>query len=354
MINERISKRVLTLGCDYKSTHGGISTVINSYSKIYHTFRFLPTSKCRSKIRNLVDLLIAVIIFSTKCCSRSIAIVHIHTASNNSFRRKKLFIDIAHLFGKRIVLHIHGGSFKEYTESNKKLVESTIAKVDTIIALSTYWKEYFKATYPEKDVIIVPNIVEYPRTDFSIKKDSHIITATFLGLICNNKGIFDLVEIIKDNKEFLKGRFRLHIGGNGETERLCKYIEEHGLSEIIRFEGWVGPDKKSELLSSSDVFILPSYIEGVPISILEAMTYRLPILSTNVGGIPEIVNHGKNGFLHNPGDKEKLFEYIKAIIENNERNKQMGDVSFEIVKPHLPENVSQTLEEIYNNLINNQ
>lgn len=351
MINENISKRVLTLGCDYKSTQGGISTVISSYSKIYHTFRFLPTSKCRSKIRNLVDLLIAVIIFSTKCCSRSIAIVHIHTASNNSFRRKKLFIDIAHLFGKKIVLHIHGGSFKEYTENNKKLVESTIAKVDTIIALSTYWKEYFKSTYPEKDVIIVPNIVEYPRTDFSIKKDSHIITATFLGLICNNKGIFDLVEIIKDNKEFLKGKFSLHIGGNGETERLCKYIEEHGLSEIIRFEGWVGSDKKSELLSSSDVFILPSYIEGVPISILEAMTYRLPILSTNVGGIPEIVNHGENGFLHEAGDKEQLFTFIKRIIEEKEICRCMGDVSYEKAKPHLPDSVSTILENLYVKLL---
>ena len=351
MINERISKRVLTLGCDYKSTHGGISTVINSYSKIYHNFRFLPTSKCRSRIRNLVDLLIAVIIFSTKCCSRSIAIVHIHTASNNSFRRKKLFIDIAHLFGKKIVLHIHGGNFKEYTESNKKLVESTIAKVDTIIALSTYWKEYFKATYPEKDVIIVPNIVGYPRTDFSIKKDSHIITATFLGLICNNKGIFDLVEIIKDNKEFLKGRFRLHIGGNGETERLCKYIQDHELEDIIIFEGWVGPDKKSELLSSSDVFILPSYIEGVPISILEAMTYRLPILSTNVGGIPEIVNHGENGFLHEAGDKEQLFTYIKKIIEENETCRCMGDKSYEKVKSHLPNSVSTALDNLYVTLL---
>lgn len=352
MINERISKRVLTLGCDYRSTQGGISTVINNYSKIYQTFRFLPTSKCKGRISNLIVLFFAIIIFCVKCCSRSIAIIHIHTASNNSFRRKKLFIDIAHFFGKKIILHVHGGSFKEYTLNNRQMVEKTISKVDTIIALSTYWKEYFNAIYPKKNVIVVPNIVGYPKIDVKEREENLVVKATFLGLICKNKGIYDLVEVIKDNKEYLRGRFMLHIGGNGETEKLCKYIEVYELADIIKFEGWLGPEKKSELLSVSNVFILPSYIEGVPISILEAMTYRLPILSTNVGGIPEIVAHGENGFLYDAGDKGQLFTLIKKMIEDKEMCRRMGDASLKRVKPHLPDNISAVLENLYINLLN--
>lgn len=351
MIGSETSKKILTLGCDFQTTKGGISTVIGSYSRIYKPFRFLSTSHCKGRIRNILVLLYAIIVFCFKCTKPSIKIIHIHTASNNSFKRKSIFINIAHFFKKKIVLHVHGGAFKEYVEKNWDFVSSTISKVDIIVALSNSWKSYFEEKFSDTKTIVVPNIVEDPQPFEANKKDKTIVEALFLGLICDNKGIFDLVETIHHNRTYLEGKFKLHIGGNGETARLCKYIEKHELSKIISFEGWVDSTKKALLFSNCDVFILPSYIEGVPISILEAMTYRLPIISTNVGGIPEIVKHNENGYLHNPGEKEKLFEYMKAIVENKEKNKQMGDASYEKVKPHLPKNVSQTLEDIYKNLI---
>lgn len=354
MLGSEISRNILTLGCDYQTTKGGISTVIGSYSRIYKPFGFLSTSHCKGRTRNFLVLLYAIIVFCFKCIKPSIKIIHIHSASNNSFKRKRIFINIAHFFKKKIVLHIHGGAFKKYAEKNWGTVSSTISKVDIIIALSDSWKIYFEEKFPDTKTIVVPNIVENPQPSEAKKKDNSIVEAVFLGLICDNKGVFDLVETIHHNRAYLEGKFKMHIGGNGETERLCKYIEKHDLTKLVSFEGWVDSTKKAFLLSNCDVFILPSYFEGVPISILEAMTYRLPIISTNVGGIPEIVKHNKNGYLHNPGDKEKLFKYIKVIIENKERNKQMGDASFEKVKPHLPVNVSQILEETYNALINNQ
>lgn len=354
MISNNISKRVITLGCDYKTTKGGISTVICNYSSIYSTFRFIPTSKCKGSIRNLFDLLAAIIRFVTSSIFKKTNIIHIHTASNNSFLRKRIFIYIAKFLNKKIVLHVHGGAFKEFTEKNRKTVASTIAKVDTIVTLSYYWKEYFEKTYPNKKVITIPNIVEEPRPIARANDDKEITKAVFLGLICDNKGIFDLIETINEHKEYLKDKFRLYIGGNGDTKRLCDYIEQHNLSDIIVFKGWVDYNKKAELLSQSDVFILPSYIEGVPISILEAMSYKLPIISTNIGGIPEIVKDGENGYLHTPGDKVQLFNHIKSVIKSQEKNAKMGIDSYIKVQPHLPNNVSQSLETMYNNLLNNK
>lgn len=346
MINNEISKKVLTIGCNYKKTKGGISTVIGSYSQIYKPFNFLSTSNCNGLINNIIVLFFAITSFCIKCIKNDIKIVHIHAASNNSFLRKRIFINIAHFFKKKVVLHIHGGGFKEYTKKNNKIVSSTISKVDAIIALSDYWEKYFNETYPNKKVITIKNIVEEPKTTIKVK-NSDVTTAVFIGLICDNKGVFDLVETINENKEYLEGKFKLYIAGNGETNRLCDYIEKYNLNNIIEFKGWVDYNQKAELLSNSDVFILPSYIEGVPISILEAMTYKLPIIASNIGGIPEIVVNGENGYLHTPGDKLQLLNYINKTINDKELSLKMGINSYSKVQPHLPENVAQSLERMY-------
>lgn len=352
MISYNTSNRILTIGCDYKTTKGGIATVLKNYSKIYYPFHFIYTSRCRGKISNLCDLVCSVFIFFIKCFSSTKQIIHIHSASNSSFKRKAIFINIAYLFRKKIILHIHGGAFKEFTESNSNLVTSCISKVDVIIALSENWFYYFKEKYPNKKIVKVPNIVASPRPILRNKNNNYVTEAVFLGLINKNKGIFDLLRIIHENRDYLTGKFKLHIGGNGETEKLCEYIKEYDMSNLVIYEGWVNEKEKEQLLSNSDVFILPSYIEGVPISILEAMSYKLPIISTTVGGIPEIVQHLKNGFLFSPGQHEKLFSYIKEIIENKETAKEMGAKSFELVKAHFAENVSQVLESIYKELLN--
>ena len=132
---------------------------------------------------------------------------------------------------------------------------------------------------------------------------------------------------------------------------LQSIINECGLSKIVRFEGWVSGDKKVELLNNTDVFILPSYTEGLPISILEAMSYRLPVISTPVGGIPEVVRDGENGFLIKPGDKDALHNAIVRLANDEELREKMGNISYSKVQPHLPEIVAKELEDIYKKLV---
>ena len=132
-------------------------------------------------------------------------------------------------------------------------------------------------------------------------------TLLFLGLLGKNKGIYDLLECIRDHKVEFQGKLKLYIGGNGEIEHVKQLIKEYGIADIVIFEGWVSGDKKIELLNKSDAYILPSYKEGLPISILEAMSYGMPIISTPVGGIPEIVSNGENGYLVEPGNKEDIY-----------------------------------------------
>ena len=100
-----------------------------------------------------------------------------------------------------------------------------------------------------------------------------------------------------------------------------------------------------------DVFVLPSYNEGLPISILEAMSYNLPIISTKVGGIPEILKNEYNGYLINPGDLIALENAISALINNPSKRKLQGKRSGEIVKSFLPEQVIRQLDYLYKELL---
>ena len=110
---------------------------------------------------------------------------------------------------------------------------------------------------------------------------------------------------------------RFYIGGLGQAQRLTQQIATYGLSDFVQYLGFVNGNDKAELLSNTDIYIQPSYVESFGISILEAMSYGASIISTNVGGIPEVVDNN-NGFLVTPGDCEVLCEKMKLLIENSD------------------------------------
>ena len=176
-------------------------------------------------------------------------------------------------------------------------------------------------------------------------------TLLFLGRLGKRKGIYDLLDVLKNNKEKYEGKILLLIGGDGETEKVVNYIKQNNLDNIVKFKGWISGRQKILLLNQADTYILPSYNEGLPISVLEAMSYSLPIISTNVGGIPEILKHGVNGYLIHPGNKNEIEESINNLISDKGLREKMGRASRYMVKEHLPEYVEKQLSNLYNKLL---
>lgn len=350
MIPYSISKHILTIGVDYHDPKGGMAQVLYSYAhNVLNPFRFVRTTFIGNKVGKLFCLLWAIISFSEKCWFGGIKIVHIHSASYVSFWRKRIFIFLAKLYGKKVVFHVHGGKFKDFTAGNRQAVLQSLQKTDVVIALSDYWEEFFEKELNCPCVEVVPNIVPHPR--LTAQDSAGFVEALFLGAINDNKGIFDLVNVIAEHQDTLRSRFCLHIGGIGETKRLKSLIAQHGIDDMVKYEGWIGEEQKAKLLSQADFFILPSYVEALPISILEAMSYRLPILSTPIGGIPEIVTNEKNGLLVEAGNKDSLFVSLQRMVNDAEMRSSMGKISYERVQPHFPENVCATLERIYTSLL---
>ncbi|GAB7087893.1 hypothetical protein JCM15579A_19970 [Marinifilum fragile] len=176
----------------------------------------------------------------------------------------------------------------------------------------------------------------------------------FLGLIGDNKGIFDLIKIIAKNRKQFEDKLELVIAGNGEVDRLTNTISKWKVQKIVHFNGWANKEMKEELFRSSDAFILPSYKEGLPLSILEAMSYGLPIISSKVGGIPDLIHKGKNGILVVPGNQRAIKNAIVKLMTNQDLCENYSQNSTRAVVDFYPDRVLKSLFSIYHELQGNK
>ena len=351
-MESKICSKILTVGCQYNPPKGGIAQVIYSYDEyLFKPFKFIANSCEGSKVKKLLIMIWGVIkTFFILLLDWKIKIIHIHTASNISFRRSAIWVYLGRLFCKRIIMHVHGGGFKKYYNTNPHWIKSILSKCDCIIALSEEWKIFFEKEVGCRNVTIIENIVSKPEI-CKISKDDNKTHFLFFGLISEKKGIFDLVEVINNLPQTDKEKIILHIGGNGEIDKLNNYIHNYNLENTIFYEGFVSGKRKADLFNLANTFILPSYTEGLPITLLEAMTYSLPLISTNVGGIPGILKDKINGYIFEPGDTIHLATIIQNVINSKNDICLMGDKSKEMVYKFLPEQVDKNLNNLYLNLI---
>lgn len=354
MIEKDIAKHVLTIGCNYHHPKGGIAQVLYNYKHyIFQDFNCIVNSGGFNKGGKLIKAIQAFLLMCyVLLTDKEIKIVHIHTASYNSFKRSAWFVLLAKKFKKKIILHIHGGGFKEYYITKPQWISSVLNQCDAIITLSNSWKQYFESITNRPTIYRVENIVPYPNLlpTKKVRCDGkyHLL---FLGTITKEKGIFDLIDVLHKSANLLLDKLVLHVGGNGQTEQLNQMIKEYGLENCVQYEGFVTSPKKESLLNEVDAFILPSYVEGLPVSILEAMSYKKPILTTPVGGIPDVVKQNVNGILFQPGDKNGISKAIERVVNNHTENKLMGERSFQMVQPFFPTNVESRLKNIYKKLL---
>lgn len=344
------AKHILTVGIAYQPVRGGIAAVESVYSTFYKPFNHIATvgSEDESKIKKLLTFVKAFFTFLYwMLYHKEIKIVHVHGASNASFWRKRIFIKLAKMFRKKVVFHLHGGMFQVFYAHHPRAVRKTIEKCDCVIALSEYWKQWLETIFNCKKIVIIKNAIDAPVLH-KIPHDK--FNLLFLGLLSENKGIYDLLDVIANHKNELFGKFQLLIGGNGDVGKVKDIIKNSNISDMVTFEGWVSGAKKVHLFNLADALILPSYHEGVPITILEAESYELPIISTKVGGIPEIVTNGKNGILIEPGDKKAIYNAVITLMSDQRLALQMGQSSKNVVAKHLSNYVEQQLDSMYKEL----
>lgn len=326
-------KKILMIG-PARKVQGGMSTVVNNYydrgldKKI--NVKFNPTMEEGSKLKKIFIMIKALLIHIV---TFNYDILHVHMASDTSFYRKSIYINISKFYGKKVIIHVHGAEFKEFyrdecDESNQKYVRKIFNMADKVIALSEEWAEFLKELCSEEKIQVIYNSIAVPKNDGNKNYKNNIVL--FLGRLGKRKGIYDLMdvipELIKEDKNII-----FNILGDGEIEEVRELCIKRDLSKNVRVLGWLEGEEKERVIRESTIFALPSYNEGMPMSILEGMGYALPIVSTDVGGISQQVINDENGFLITAGDKDMLKDSLTKLIRSESLKKKMGERSYEIV-----------------------
>ena len=347
-----------------KMVKGGIAAVISGYYgselETKYDVTYVESYKDGGKLTKLIKGISGYISFSKNLIINKPELVHIHSSFGPSFYRKLPFIYMSHLAGVPIINHIHGADFDEFyinaSEKKKKLIRNTYAKCERLIALSSEWKERLSQLVDPEKIVIIENYSILHEEAFEQRKVKELTAnVLFLGELGKRKGCYDIPYVVKKVVEQVPtAMFYLCGAGSVEDENNIKHLcEEQGIIDHVVFPGWIRDKKKDDMLRNADVFFLPSYNEGMPMSVLDAMGYGLPVVSTNVGGIPKIVRNGKNGYCCEAGNIEALAEGIISLLTNDEQCKSFSQGSMEIIRSRYSlEYHLGLLEALYENVIN--
>lgn len=362
IINKDIAEKVLMVGPDYRDHKGGIGAVIALEKPEYEVFNFIPTYRPfdsnLTKSLFFVRQMFKISWFLMR--NPAVKVVHMHTSQDGSFFRKLAVLFISKkILGRKVINHTNASHFHKFYEGGSKWVKKTIEyylkNSDATFTVSESWRRYYVDTFKLDNVYKVFNLSERKPVqvkDVNVFDGNKVIDFVFLGRVGERKGIYDLLDAIIQHKKELEGKMTLAVGGDGEVEKLQEIIEKEGLGEMVKYVGWISGDAKDELLRKGDVFILPSYNEGMPLSILEAMGYGKPVISTPVAGIPELVYHERNGIMVQPGDKDAIYKSLLHYINNQQDVVKHGEESLKVIEDFYAEAVMPKVREIYQSLLN--
>ncbi len=340
------------------SAKGGIATVVSGYKgselEKKYNIKYIESYCDGNKVKKIFKALGAYGLFFKEVMFNRPDLVHIHSSFGGSFFRKLPFIYVASWLKIPIINHIHGSEIDNlYTYASKRkkrLVETCFDKCSYLVVLSEEWKNNLQVVNTKTPKIVIENYSTIHKDCLRMKNNSPK-KILFLGFITKLKGCYDIPEIAErvikdyDNVKFI-------LAGSGEQDKIIKILREKNLEKYFYFPGWIKEQQKQGLLQCSDVFFLPSYTEAMPMSILEAMGYGLPIVASNVGGIPQLVQENKNGFLVNSGDKEKFAKRLLQVLENNEEAFRMGQNSIEIAETQYSKRIHlNKIVELYEKII---
>jgi len=319
--------KVLMIGPG-RDVMGGISTVVNSYYELgldsQVRLKYITSMEDGSYIKKMWIAIKAYLQFCS--CVKDYDIVHIHMAAQASFKRKSLFIKKAHQAGKIIIIHSHAADFddfyfKQSDDKKREEIKYIFSLSDKVITLSKEWGDFFGKYICEPDkiavlhnTVILPN---YKKIDYG---DHNIL---FLGRLGDRKGTYDLLKVVPDILKVVPD-VMFYIGGDGDVKQCREITERNDIAGHVQFLGWVRGEEKEVYLKKCSIFTLPSYHEGMPMSVLEAMSFGLATVTTNAGGIPQIIDNGMDGIRIEAGDIEALKQSLIKLLTEEEFKRQIG------------------------------
>lgn len=211
-------------------------------------------------------------------------------------------------------------------QMRKDYILSRLNKIDAFISPSRYLAErYIKAGIEREKIHVIPNGIDLKRFKKVSRNSNKKIRFSFVGYIGKHKGIHVLMDALSYIKD--KDRMMLNLVGDGEDRsRIEEFVKQNGFGDMVKFWGKVDNSSIESVYKDTDVLILPSvWPDNHPVSICEAMASGIPVIASRIGGIPELVEDGKTGYLFEAGDSKELAQRMSEFIIDRDRITRFGD-----------------------------
>jgi glycosyltransferase involved in cell wall biosynthesis len=248
---------------------------------------------------------------------KSPCVFHVHFASRGSTLRKCIISLMVLRTSGWLVLHAHGGGFDSFFSNLPRPLQDRVARIfrrsHGFVVLSSQWQEFYATRLAVRrdriQIMVNPTNPPGPVPDRS-RRDS--VQFLFLGRIGDRKGAFELLDAYRALPAKSRATARIVFAGDGRVEELRRRAAAIGPDVVVHT--WLDREERDHLLAVSDVLVLPSHDEGVPMAVLEAMAYGLPVIATPVGGIPDVIRHGREGLLVEVGNRGALTAALARMI----------------------------------------
>lgn len=338
MTNAAVPKtRVLELGPAPPLT-GGMATVIDAIcrSRLADTFEIvaLNSGKTTRPNRTLIEGIIAQLRLLCRLVAtlhkRQIQIVHLHTCEFLGFWRDCVHALLARIIGCQLIWHVHGARFDQWAARQgpirKRLLRRAFERADAVIVLSPQWENRLAPFAPKANWRVIPNGIPMPPSAPTLPNgDTRFF---FLGDWTPRKGVRDLVAASALAHHDHGFRGTLVLAGfekePGQRAELDEFIRHNGAGAWVEILGRISGVDKDRAFATTHCLVLPSYGEGLPMAILEAMSYGRAIVATRVGAIPELITEDKDGFLMEPGDVPALARILARLDSDRELLERAG------------------------------
>lgn len=345
---------VLLLGPDLAQM-GGMATVENlvlAHMPTAAQLRHVSTHNYGSSAFRIRLYLRAVWQTIWTLSSQDVDVVHILLSQRGSALRKAILTLIAKAYGKPVILHAQSSEFHVFFDALPRLQQQILRwifqKCSYWIALSESWKTYYTTSLglTSDQVVVLRNPVQLPS---QVPDRSHHTTVTllFLGRIGTRKGAFDLIRAYAALPAEQQQQSHLILAGDGDVDQARELVQHLDLTQQITILDWLNPDQRDRYLAEADVFVLPTNNEGLPLALLEAMGWGLAVVTTPVGGIPEVVTPFQEGILVQPGNIQQLSDALNTVIANKNQRLTMGRNARSRIQPLNIQDYCSTLIELY-------
>jgi glycosyltransferase involved in cell wall biosynthesis len=258
----------------------------------------------------------------SRACLSSPCVAHVNITGRGSTIRKIILLTIGRAFGLRYVLHLHDYDYAEYYRGRgaflQKLIASIFRRAAAVIVLGRRDLEVISQTLQlSKDrMTVLHNAVPDPGPNVDGRlvpgKPCHLL---FLGHLSARKGVPDLLKVLA-SPAVKHLRWRATLAGGGPIEEYRSFAKDLGILDSLSFPGWLDEKRASELCADADVLVLPSYAEGLAMSVLEGLSHGLAVIATPVGAHSEVIEPDVSGILVAPGDISALADALARVIED--------------------------------------